>query len=104
MCTWFTQLPTNPKPLHYPHSQTRKLRSREVDQRVLGHRAGILVQGVGCLQHRLPPTSLLCSEAHHVGAESKTQSWMCVWGAHIGRGKHWTHKGATCWEGKALDA
>lgn len=76
---------------HYPHSQTRKLRSREVDQCVLGHRAGILVQGVGCLQHRLPPTSLLCSEAHHVGAESKTQSWMCVWGG--------TH-----WEGKALDA
>ncbi|XP_043769732.1 uncharacterized protein LOC122700729 [Cervus elaphus] len=51
-------------------SKTRKLRSREVDQRVLGHRAGVLAQGVGCLQHHLPPTPILCSEAHHVGAES----------------------------------
>lgn len=99
MCTWFshlwfTQLPTNPKPFHYPHSQTRKLRSREVDQRVLGHRAGVLAQGVGCLQHLLPPTPILCSEAYHVGAESKTQSWMCMGGgAHVGRGRHWMHKG-----------
>ena len=84
---------TSPKPFHYPHSQMRKLRSREVNQRVLGHTAGVLAQEVGCLQHHLPPTSLLCSEAHHVGAESKTQSWMCVWGAHIGRGKPWMHKG-----------
>ena len=97
MCTWFTQLwftqlPTSPKLFHYPHSQMRKLRSREVDQRVLGHTAGVLALEVGCLQHHLPPTSLLCSEAHHVGAESKTQSWMCVGGAHIGREKSWMHK------------
>lgn len=95
MCTWFshlwfTQLPINPKPFHYPHEQTRKLRSREVDQRVLGHTAGVLAQGVGCLQHHLPPTPIMSSEAHHVDAESKTQSWMCG--------------GGTRWEGKALDA
>lgn len=93
---------TTPKPFHYPHSQMRKLRSREVNQRVLGHTAGVLAQEVGCLQHHLPPTSLLCSEAHHVGAESKTQSWMCVAGAHIGRGKPWMHKGGHMLGGEGI--
>ena len=105
MCTWFshlwfTQLPTNPKPFHYPHSQTRKLRSREVDQRVLGHTAGVVAQGVGCLQHNLPPTPIMCSESQHVDAESKTQSWMCMGGHTLGGEGTGCIKGGSRWRGR----
>ncbi|XP_010805367.3 uncharacterized protein [Bos taurus] len=66
-----TEIPGTPPHGRFQNlSKMRKLRSREVNQRVLGHTAGVLAQEVGCLQHHLPPTSLLCSEAHHVGAES----------------------------------